>query len=165
MKEASERLRKSMSEDQWNALQNHKVACRGWWVAGISLLAVILASLSGSWEIRTLGGIFAGGGVLVGLIIVFAYSPKSGPEDNRHQGIAQLLAVTGMLAMMFALGAAIARPSWPVVLVAGGLSAFQLWAMFWSSRSGPFLALRTLVQVGLIATVFYAATHPLPHLH
>jgi MFS family permease len=154
----TERLRKSMTEDQWEALQNHKVARRGWWVAGISLLAVILATLSGSWEVRTLGGIFAGGGALVGMIFVFAYSPKGGPVDDRHEGIARMLAFTGMIVMMFALGAAIARPFWPLVLVVGSLSAFQLWAMFWGSRSGPLLGLRALVQLGLIATIFYAAS-------
>jgi hypothetical protein len=154
-----------MRDEQSNAWQNRKVARRGWWVAGTSLLAVFLATLSKSWEVRTLGGIFAGGGVLVGLIIVFAYSAKGGPEDNRHPGLAQLLAVTGMIAMMFALGAAIARFSWPIALVAGGLSGFQLWAMFWGSRSGRVLAFRALAQLGLIATVFYAATHHLPPIH
>jgi hypothetical protein len=162
---ATGQLRKSMSEDECVASQNHKVARRGRWVVGMSLLIVILVMLSGSWEVRTLGGIFGGGGVLVGLIIVFAYSPKGRAVDHRHPGLAQLLAVTGMIAMMFALGAAIARFSWPTALVAGVLSAFQLWAMFWGSRSGQTLALRGLGQLALIATMFYAAMHHLPHVH
>jgi hypothetical protein len=152
-----------MSEDHLATLQNHKVARRGWWVAGISLLAVLLATLSASWEVRTLGGIFAGGGVLVGMIFVFAYSAKGEPMDDRHEGIARILAFTGMIAMMFALGGAIARPFWPLILVVGSLSAFQLWAMFWGSRSGPVLALRALVQLGLFATIFYAAVSHAPH--
>jgi hypothetical protein len=154
---ATERLRKSMSEDQWDAFQNRKVARRGWWVAGISLLAVVVTMLTGSWGVRAFGAILGGGGVLVGMIFVFAYSPHDGPEDNRHEGIAQILAFTGMIAMMLALGAAIAKLSWPISVAAGSLSAFQLWAMLWGSRSSSLLILRVLGQLGLFATVFYAA--------
>jgi hypothetical protein len=133
------------------------VARRGWWVAGISLLAVIVTMLTGSWGVRAFGAILGGGGVLVGMIFVFAYSPRSERVDNRHEGIAQILAFTGMIAMMLALAAAIAKLSWPISIAAGSLSAFQLWAMLWGSRSGLLLVLRVLSQLGLIATVFYAA--------
>lgn len=162
---AAERLRKSMSEDQWDGYQNHKVARRGWWVAGISLLALILLRLSGSWEVRNLGGIFAGGGVLVGTIFVFAYSPKRGAIDNRHEGVTRVLFFTGMISMMLALAAAVGKLSWPIGLVAGSLSAFQLWGMFWGSRSGSSLGFRALVQLGLFATFFYAALSYTAHGH
>ncbi|MEY2506527.1 MAG: hypothetical protein QOH01_856 [Verrucomicrobiota bacterium] len=160
---ATERLRKTMSEDQWDIYQNRKVARRGWWVAGISLFAVFVTMLTGSWEVRTFGAILGGGGVLVGMIFVFAYSPKVRPVDNRHEGVTRILAFTGMIAMMLALAAAVAKHSWPISIAAGSLSAFQLWAMLWGSRSGSLLALRVLGQLGLLAAVLYAASsHGLP---
>jgi MFS family permease len=154
---ATERLRKSMSEDQWDAYQNRKVTRRGWWVAGISLLAVVVTMLTGSWGARAFGAILGGGGMLVGMIFVFAYAPKREPVVDRHEGLTRILAFTGMISMMLALAAVIARLSWPISLAAGSLSAFQLWAMLWGSRSGLLSVLRVLGQLGLIATVFYAA--------
>ncbi|MEY2548132.1 MAG: hypothetical protein QOD64_714, partial [Verrucomicrobiota bacterium] len=158
---ATERLRKSMSEDEREAWQNHKVARRGWWVTGISLFAVFVTMLTASGErsgeVRIFGGIFAGGGVLVGMIIVLTHSYSARVADTRHEGLAATLRVVGMIAMMLALAASIARLSWPISIIAVSLSAFELWALFWGSRSGALLAVRALGQLGLFATVFYAA--------
>jgi hypothetical protein len=156
---ATERLRATMSEEQWSACQNRKVSRVGWWVAGISLLGVIIitfASASMS-PARIFGTILGGGGVLVGMIVVLTHSHPARRADNRHEGLAATLGVVGMIAMMLALAAAIARLSWPISIIAGSLSAFELWALFWGSRGSSLLALRAVVQLGLFATVFYAA--------
>lgn len=140
---------------------NRKVSRIGWCVAGISLLAVIIVTLTSASmsEARIFGTIFGGGGVIVGLIIALTHLQTGGAPDTRHEGIAATLRFVGLVAMMLALGAAIARLSWPFSIVVGTLSAFELWALFWGSRGGPLLAVRALVQVALFATVFYAASH------
>jgi hypothetical protein len=157
---ATERLRKSMSAEQWDACQNRKVSRAGWWVSGISLLGVIIITFGSPSmsEARIFCTILGGGGVLIGMIIVLTHPQPGRTPDNRHDGIVTTLRFIGMIAIMLALAAAIARLSWPISIVAGTLSAFEFWALFWGSRSGSLLALRALVQLGLFATVFYAAS-------
>jgi hypothetical protein len=161
----TERLDPRMGEDQENTNPQSKVSRVGWLVAGISVLGVIIitfASASMS-EARIFGTILGGGGVVVGMIIVLTHSQPQRAADNRHEGIATTLRFVGLIAMMLALAAAIARLSWPISIAAGTLSAFELWALLWGSRAGSLLAARALVQLGLFATVFYAASGHGPH--
>ncbi|MEY2519843.1 MAG: hypothetical protein QOF24_1602 [Verrucomicrobiota bacterium] len=149
------------SKDQKTDPNGNRIGLRvGWSLVGVSLLVVISTVLA--WrslsDIRILGVIFGGGGVLSGMIVVFSYSYADQPIDNRHEGVTMVLGFTGMIFMMLALAAAIGTLSLPIAVVAVSLSAFQLWAMFWGARSGSLLALRVLVQLGLIATVFYAVS-------
>lgn len=120
--------------------------------------------------VRLLGLIFGGAGVLSGIIVVVWYRYEGlkvagRPVDNRHAGIANALSIRGVAAIVLALAAGLGELSWLIVGVAVILGTFEIWAMFWGPRGGSFLALRSLVQLGLFCAFFFAALTPGHHRH
>ena len=165
------RLRHSMSADQWDLHQNRTASRVGWGIAGVSLLVVIISAVFWNFlpgMVGMLGLSFGGAGVLSGIIVAIAYRYEGlevagRPADDRHAGIATVMALSGRIIIVFAFASSLhgaigssGMGSWAIVVVAVLLSTFEFWASFWGPRGGSCLAFRAIIQLALFVIIFFA---------